>query len=30
MSDRMSKAELRAWIERWHLVNERQREEARQ
>jgi hypothetical protein len=28
MSDRVNKADLRAWIERWALVNERQREEA--
>jgi len=28
MSDRMNKADLLAWIERWDLVNERQREEA--
>lgn len=28
MSDRMNKADLRAWMDRWALVNERQREEA--
>lgn len=28
MSDRMNKADLLAWMERWALVNERQREEA--
>jgi hypothetical protein len=28
MSDRMNKADLLEWIERWDLVNERQREEA--
>jgi len=28
MSERMNKADLLEWIERWTLVNERQREEA--
>lgn len=29
MSGRMNKTDLQAWTERWDLVNERQREEAR-